>query len=1673
MPTPSSTPAGLSPRVARVLLAAILVAAALLRFTHIRWDEGTHLHPDERFISMVDEKLAAPRSIGQYFDSRTSPLDPYNRGFGSFVYGTLPIFLTHAIGVAIGQTGYDGSYVVGRVLSGVFDLLTIWLVYLLARRFSGRGTALLAAGLFAFTPLGVQLSHFWAVDTFLATFTVLALLGCARHAQGRSGIRGDVGTGVAIGIAIACKITALALFGPAGLAVLVRALTPWSKDTAAWRRAILGEAGRLAAIFAAALVTVRVALPYAFLGPSPLSLRLDPRWIEDIRRLSANSKSFASFPPAFQWADRGLLFPFRNFVLFGAGPFFGIAALAGVVWAAAHIVRRRRFALLPLWAHTVFVLAYHARDLVKAMRYWYPAYPGLAVLAALALAASARRLELSGGPLPRLAGRLAPALALAGTLAMGFAFSRIYARPVTRVAASDWIYSHVAPARFAGESWDDGLPLPRPGGDSGAYHGPPLPLVDPDGRDKAQTLLAALKEADWIAVTSNRVYGNVTRLPDVFPMTIAYYRALFEGRLGFERVADFTSYPSLGPLTFRDDTAEEQFTVYDHPRVLLFRKKKDFSLDRARQILLAPLATTPPSIAEWEGWPRSKRRVTAPVLPDVDAAAVRPVTGAAAEETVSSWWAVALFYLASSIAGLLAFPIVWRLLPRLSDRGAGVARTLGVVLPTYLLALLVNLRVLRQGRGTALLCLGLLAAGGVVVFLRVRRQLLPWLRGRSREVLQGEAVFAIGFLFFVGMRALNPEIAWGEKPMDFSILNILARTRTLPPSDPWLAGAPLGYYYFGQEMVAWLGLVTGISTRYTFNLAFGLIGGLTFQGAFTLLRNWAGNLRAAVAGLSLVGVLGNLAGLREWLLNQPVADKHRHLDWNYFWATSRVIKDTVNEYPFWSLLFADLHAHVLAFPLVLLLATAALHFVRTHADAGASLRGRAVSAALLGFAAAIQAVTNAWDVPLLTGLLVLLAIVAAFPRRRVETRALGRALLSFAVAASVALATALPLWIRGGAAPSLGRNSPQEAARGVDIATIFGLFFFLAVAWWMSAAGRRLRERGWSRAAVFALLATLTLGLAALAVLAPTAFCAASVLLFLLAAFANRGPAEDRLAQGLVATAFFLIFFAQRFYIYDHFNTVFKLYIEAWFLFAIGTAALVFRPADRPGSVRRWSWPLRAVFGALVALALFTTVTAGQGAVDRTSSPAAREGVGTGRFARYVPPEGPSLDGLRYLERTRPGEYKAVLWLRRAIRGTPVIVEAQGPSYQDFGRVSMFTGLPTVLGWEYHVQQRGNSPREVAARIDAVKAIYSAPKSSAAEVFLRRYHVAYVYLGWLERQTYPGPGLTKFDRDKDLFELVYENREARIYRVAGSESQDVLVPTHEKVEPTAGAPAPDTEPEEPPDISEKPREGVPPFGSMREPRDAAVDARGRVWVADFGNSRLRVFDSNGGFLGGWGGRGAGTFGLREVCGVAISGDDLYVADTWNGRVLRYTLKGEWKATASGLYGPRSVAVAPDRTVWVSDTGNNRVQHFDSDLNLLGSTGTKGSGSGEFQGPMSVAVGESGAVYVADVGNRRIVVLKPDGDLDRAFPFPGWGQPGEPQMEVGPDGGLWVTDPEANQLVELNEKGGTLGRWTADDSGKPFSRPTGVAIDRRKSILYVVNSGSNTVTFVRLPERKSP
>ena len=196
---PEAQPVSLPPRrpvldwrsvLMDVLLAAVLIAGAYLRTVGLDWDTGQHLHPDERFLTMVENGIAPVSSLSEYFDTAASNLNPYNNGYGFFVYGTLPIFITRYVAEWLGQAGYDQVHLVGPPLSATSDLLALFAVYLIAARLYDRRVGLLAAVFSACTVTLNQQSSFVAVDTFAKQLVVAALYFSVR-ALDETGTGGD------------------------------------------------------------------------------------------------------------------------------------------------------------------------------------------------------------------------------------------------------------------------------------------------------------------------------------------------------------------------------------------------------------------------------------------------------------------------------------------------------------------------------------------------------------------------------------------------------------------------------------------------------------------------------------------------------------------------------------------------------------------------------------------------------------------------------------------------------------------------------------------------------------------------------------------------------------------------------------------------------------------------------------------------------------------------------------------------------------------------------------------------------------------------------------------------------------------------------------------------------------------------------------------------------------------------------------------------------------------------------------------------------------------------------------------------------------------------------------------------------------------------------------------
>ncbi|HBG59743.1 MAG TPA: hypothetical protein DDW97_03095, partial [Anaerolineaceae bacterium] len=445
------------------LLLAVICSGAYFRTIGVDWDQGRHLHPDERFLSMVLNSMRPVPDIKTYFDTSTSTLNPGNVGYQFFVYGTLPLFIIRYVGEWIGQIGYDPITLVGRQLSAIADILTILLVFLIALRLFDEKIGLLAAALYAFAVLPIQQSHFMTVDTFTNTFGMLTVyFAVVILTRPKPSLRDEAGErrklkvndwlpyiafGVGLGMATASKINAatLALLLPAVELVRYFSLEHEQREayrSFSWRMVLLAA---VVSVF-----TFRLGQPYAFQGPGLLGVRFNQEWLAGLRTLQQQSTGNVDFPPALQWTRRSLAFPYYNLVVWGLGIPMGVTALASLIGMGWAGIKGRQFKLLPLWGWTVFYLLWQTTAWVKAMRYLLLIYPLLAIIAAWGIFQLWRakgelklwRLRISSKAL-HITGAAAGIIVVLGTALWAFAFTRIYTQPHTRVAATDWIYETI------------------------------------------------------------------------------------------------------------------------------------------------------------------------------------------------------------------------------------------------------------------------------------------------------------------------------------------------------------------------------------------------------------------------------------------------------------------------------------------------------------------------------------------------------------------------------------------------------------------------------------------------------------------------------------------------------------------------------------------------------------------------------------------------------------------------------------------------------------------------------------------------------------------------------------------------------------------------------------------------------------------------------------------------------------------------------------------------------------------------------------------------------------------------------------------------------------------------------------------------------------------------------
>lgn len=620
------------------------------------------------------------------------------------------------------------------------------------------------------------------------------------------------------------------------------------------------------------------------------------------------------------------------------------------------------------------------------------------------------------------------------------------------------------------------------------------------------------------------------------------------------------------------------------------------------------------------------------------------------------------------LLGWLILPVSRRLFPRLPDAGLAAGRVLFVIGVTLVCFWGATLHLFPLGLAPVIY---LLAALGCASGWR-DSSLRAFVRENRRALVVSDMIFAATWTLFLWIRLCHPEVNDLEKPMDMALISAAMHSDWLPFQNPWYSGMPFtNYYYFGHLMGALLAKSLFTAPHLAYNLiqpafcAF-FLSVLWSVGAALSRSLWGG-----VGVMLLVGLGGHFEPLRQI----KETGQFWPLDW---WKTSRVIENTINEYPAFTLGVGDLHAHFFA------LSFAALWFALLLQLFEASLKRRRITLVAYGFVLGAWLVTNTWDAPLF-GYLLIMAGVTSRPFVA-KTSEEGKPKVSLPVAVGwlglpfmVAVVTALPYFLKFKSQVSGAVRDPWMPD--------FTSFFLLWGGWLILGClvGFIPQEKTPSPEAR---LRRCLLGVGLVALVAP----------FL---FYIKGYFGDSVLR--------------------HQDTVFKFGLQAWLLLGTGISSELFALLR---SV--WHRPVTKFIAVPVGAVLAGVFSIAPVCVFATRA----HTFGTGSW---------SLNGMKFLPQA---EQEAIVWLQTQAPAQAVVLEAvklqnntpTGDYDAICGRVSTFSGLPTPLGWPQHVWMWGGDLGQANLRGTQVDSFYTTQNFAQAK---KMFDVRYIFFGAQEGEMSP------------------------------------------------------------------------------------------------------------------------------------------------------------------------------------------------------------------------------------------------------------------------------------------------------------------------------------------------
>ncbi len=631
-------------------------------------------------------------------------------------------------------------------------------------------------------------------------------------------------------------------------------------------------------------------------------------------------------------------------------------------------------------------------------------------------------------------------------------------------------------------------------------------------------------------------------------------------------------------------------------------------------------------------------------------------------------------FLANLVIGLASFPITHLLFKRFSDKGYAVAHLLGWFCVSYISFLLSHFRI------PVYYSIYVAFTIWLVLNMAVERKCnCLWRMLTLKNVLISQSIFLVFAAFLYLARIGSFTLSTIERTPDFAIIKSLFSTNTLPPTDIWLAGKSINYYYFGHytafTMMSLAGLEPIAGFFYLVVWMFGLY-------ALCLFRFGENLYRFTTLAISKQTQLGKVAGLLSifFVLFAGNIYSAKYLwpqDFS-FWAPTRFVPGTIMELPLFSFFIADLHGHMWGMALGLLVLFSLLVFWFDDKERPL-YRNNYVY--LLAFLLGLSIITNTWDV-LSLGLLVGMAVLFKYAKNLDS----GKDFLAVLLNISIVLAVPF-VWFT---------YYRQEGDVGIGLthggSGLWNLFLH------------------WGGFVI-------------------------PLVIFLLA-YPRKVLSKFNFIWLVSLVSMLLILFTELFFIKDimwggefkRANTVFKIYMQVWlWLGAVVGPVIVFlvNPVDRVK--KHFEGKIITIrfftLTTLLSLVVYPYLTIKQNIVPK--------------FGRSV------YEGMAFFYDYLPTDYKAYLFLKHLQDGLPrnikqkVIVEAPGESFQNQSLFSSHLGWPTILGWSGHVWTYRGTYTYSDERGRELAEIYTGSDLAKTQSILNKYHVDYIIVGTLEKLKYP------------------------------------------------------------------------------------------------------------------------------------------------------------------------------------------------------------------------------------------------------------------------------------------------------------------------------------------------